>query len=517
MRVYETICACATLPGTGAIAVIRVSGDDAIAIADKVVSLRNGRLADVASNSVRFGSVPGIDDVLVSIFRNPHSYTGEDSVEISCHASSYVIEQILFRLIENGARPAGPGEFTQRAFVNGKMDLSQAEAVADMIAAEDASAHRLALNQLKGGVSNEISEMRGKLLDMTSLMELELDFSEEDVEFADRSQLSSLLEEVSAHVKRLKESFRLGNALKNGVPVCIAGAANTGKSTLLNALLQEERAIVSPIAGTTRDSIEETFVIGGIRFRFIDTAGLRETDDTIESMGIERSMDKIAKADIVIAVVDCQSSSSDVRSQLSLIRERMNGSQNLVVFVNKVDAVSSDSELSTGSGFADLFGSAGSCMKDVIPEGTPVGSCVRDLIHEGAPVGSCMRDVIHEGAPIGSCMRDVIPEGTPVVYGSAKNGIGVDDLKNMLEKVQKDRVSASRSGDTMVSNVRHYNALCSAWEALKLVRAGLDSGISTELVARDLRDVLFHLGSITGDITTDEVLGNIFKKFCIGK
>lgn len=477
MRVYETICACATLPGTGAIAVIRVSGDDAIAIADKVVSLRNGRLADVASNSVRFGSVPGIDDVLVSIFRNPHSYTGEDSVEISCHASSYVIEQILFRLIENGARPAGPGEFTQRAFANGKMDLSQAEAVADMIAAEDASAHRLALNQLKGGVSNEISEMRGKLLDMTSLMELELDFSEEDVEFADRSQLSSLLEEVSAHVKRLKESFRLGNALKNGVPVCIAGAANTGKSTLLNALLQEERAIVSPIAGTTRDSIEETFVIGGIRFRFIDTAGLRETDDTIESMGIERSMDKIAKADIVIAVADCQAASSDVQAQLSLIRERMNGSQNLVVFVNKVDMI-------PGAGLDPA------CSDDSGP-----------LV----------------AGPIESVIKEMIPEGSPVIYGSAKNGLAVDDLKNMLEKLQKDRVSASRSGDTMVSNVRHYNALCSAWEALKLVRAGLDSGTSTELVARDLRDVLYHLGSITGEISTDEVLGNIFKKFCIGK
>lgn len=477
MRVYETICACATLPGTGAIAVIRVSGDDAIAIADKVVSLRNGRLADVASNSVRFGSVPGIDDVLVSIFRNPHSYTGEDSVEISCHASSYVIEQILFRLIENGARPAGPGEFTQRAFVNGKMDLSQAEAVADMIAAEDESAHRLALNQLKGGVSNEISEMRGKLLDMTSLMELELDFSEEDVEFADRSQLSSLLEEVSAHVKRLKESFRLGNALKNGVPVCIAGAANTGKSTLLNALLQEERAIVSPIAGTTRDSIEETFVIGGIRFRFIDTAGLRETDDTIESMGIERSMDKIAKADIVIAVADCQAASSDVQAQLSLIRERMNGSQNLVVFVNKVDMI-------PGVGL------------------DPACSVDSELLVAG---------------PIESVIKEMIPEGSPVIYGSAKNGLGTDDLKNILEKIQKDRVSSSRSGDTMVSNVRHYNALCSAWEALKLVRAGLDSGTSTELVARDLRDVLYHLGSITGEISTDEVLGNIFKKFCIGK
>lgn len=477
MRVYETICACATLPGTGAIAVIRVSGDDAIAIADKVVSLRNGRLADVASNSVRFGSVPGIDDVLVSIFRNPHSYTGEDSVEISCHASSYVIEQILFRLIENGARPAGPGEFTQRAFVNGKMDLSQAEAVADMIAAEDASAHRLALNQLKGGVSNEISEMRGKLLDMTSLMELELDFSEEDVEFADRSQLSSLLEEVSAHVKRLKESFRLGNALKNGVPVCIAGAANTGKSTLLNALLQEERAIVSPIAGTTRDSIEETFVIDGIRFRFIDTAGLRETDDTIESMGIERSMDKIAKADIVIAVADCQAASSDVQAQLSLIRERMNGSQNLVVFVNKVDMI-------PGAGLDPA------CSDDSGP-----------LV----------------AGPIESVIKEMIPDGTPIIYGSAMNGLAVDDLKNMLEKLQKDRVSASRSGDTMVSNVRHYNALCSAWEALKLVRAGLDSGTSTELVARDLRDVLYHLGSITGEISTDEVLGNIFKKFCIGK
>lgn len=483
MKVNDTICACATLPGTGAIAIVRVSGDDSLAIADKVVTLKKGVLADAASNSVRFGTVDGLDDVLVSVFRNPHSYTGEDSVEISCHASSYIVEQILFRLVENGARPAGPGEFTQRAFVNGKMDLSQAEAVADMIAAEDASAHRLALNQLKGGVSNEISEMRSQLLDMASLMELELDFSEEDVEFADRSRLSSLLEEVSTHVKRLKDSFRLGNALKNGVPVCIAGAANTGKSTLLNSLLQEERAIVSPIAGTTRDSIEETFVIGGIRFRFIDTAGLRETDDTVESIGIERSMEKIAKADIVIAVLDCQASLSDIQSQLSLILERMNGSQNLVVFVNKVDSVSTDSEmgvpfdseLCAGSGVADHFG------------------------------------------PICSCIGDVIPEGAPVIYGSAKNGLGIDELKNRLEKIQKDRVSTSRSGDTLVSNVRHYNALCSAWEALKLVRAGLDSGTSTELVARDLRDVLFHLGSITGDITTDEVLGNIFKKFCIGK
>ncbi len=512
MKVNDTICACATLPGTGAIAIIRVSGDDSLAIADKVVTLRKGVLADVASNSVRFGTVEGLDDVLVSVFRNPHSYTGEDSVEISCHASSYIVEQILFRLVENGARPAGPGEFTQRAFVNGKMDLSQAEAVADMIAAEDASAHRLALNQLKGGVSNEIAEMRGQLLDMTSLMELELDFSEEDVEFADRSQLSSLLEEVSAHVKRLKESFRLGNALKNGVPVCIAGAANTGKSTLLNALLQEERAIVSPIAGTTRDSIEETFVIGGIRFRFIDTAGLRETDDTVESMGIERSMDKISKADIVVAVVDCKSSQADIRVQLGMIRESMNPLQNLVVFVNKVDEAGSGSGF--GSGLDDVSGSgSGSGLDDVSGTGSGIGSRLDVLTDSG------LGDVSGSGSGFGLDLivdPDLL-EDASVIFGAAKLGVGVDELRKKLETIQKERVSASRTGDAMVSNVRHYNALCSAWEALKLVRAGLDSGTSTELVARDLRDVLYHLGSITGEISTDEVLGNIFRKFCIGK
>ncbi|MBP5740148.1 MAG: tRNA uridine-5-carboxymethylaminomethyl(34) synthesis GTPase MnmE, partial [Bacteroidales bacterium] len=293
MRFEDTIVAPATIPGTGAISIIRVSGPDALALSDKVVHLRNGSIASSKGYTIHYGDVTledgsRLDDVLVSVFRNPHSYTGEDSVEISCHASRYIVEQLLSLLCRAGARMAGPGEFTQRAFVNGKMDLAQAEAVADVIAAQSAAAHKVAYSQMRGHFSKELEQMSDELVDMTSLLELELDFSEEEVEFADRSKLNSLLEGLLAHVSRLIDSFRLGNAIKNGVPVAIVGAANSGKSTLLNALLGEDRAIVSDIAGTTRDSIEETLNIDGILFRFIDTAGIRETGETIEKIGIDR-------------------------------------------------------------------------------------------------------------------------------------------------------------------------------------------------------------------------------------
>ena len=301
MNIAKTICAPATSVGSGAVSMIRVSGPDALAIADRVVHFRQGSCASSAGYTLKFGTVPDVDDVLVSIFRAPHSYTGEDSVEISCHASPYVVERLLQMLCGAGAVPAEPGEFTRRAFTNGKMDLSQAEAVADLIASSSEASHHVAMHQLKGGISTELQQLRSQLVDITSLMELELDFSEEEVEFADRNQLISLLDSALSHLRRLTDSFRLGNAIKRGVPVAIVGATNTGKSTLLNALLGEDRAIVSPVAGTTRDTVEELFNIDGIAFRLIDTAGIRETSDEIENIGIDRTFEKLMLADSVIA------------------------------------------------------------------------------------------------------------------------------------------------------------------------------------------------------------------------
>ena len=450
----DTICAPATSTGTGAISIIRVSGPDSLAIADKVIHFRKGDAASSAGYTLKFGSIltpsgETLDDVLVSIFRAPHSYTGEDGLEISCHASQYIVNQILAMLIDAGCRSAGPGEFTRRAFVNGKMDLAQAEAVADVISSSSEAMHRVAMNQLKGGYSAELGEMRAQMLELAALMELELDFSEEEVNFADRSRLAGLLDAAITRVSSLSDTFRTGNALKNGVPTVIAGAANSGKSTLLNALLGEDRAIVSDIPGTTRDTIEETMNVGGIIFRFIDTAGLRETSDTIEKMGIERSLASIGSASVVIGVVDGSLPVERQAEDADMIRQAAEG-KDLIMVCNKSDAA--------------------------------------------VQVDRSLNDAIRI---------------------SALKKEGIDTIRERLLELERSRFS--EHGANMVTNLRHYEALRRSLSALQNVRTGLDAMIPTDLLAEDLRMAIAEIGSVTGEISTDEVLGEIFKRFCIGK
>lgn len=474
----DTIVAPATVPGTGAISVIRLSGPSALQVADGVVRLRKGDIVSAAGYSLHYGTVMDggevLDDVVVSVFRAPHSYTGEDSVEISCHASAYIAERLICLLSEAGARPAEPGEFTRRAFVNGRMDLAQAEAVADVISASSEAAHRVAMNQLRGGISTELAQMRSQLLELTSLMELELDFSEEDVEFADRRRLTKLVDGVQERISRLTASFRLGNAIKRGVPVAIIGAANTGKSTLLNALLGEDRAIVSPVAGTTRDTVEESFNIGGIQFLLIDTAGIRDTADEVESMGISRTLLRLSQADVVLGVLDAsQGVESVVSGAQSIVSKVDLLHQKLILVLNKMDIAKSDeSELILG------------VNKNVIEFNNIVSSACNQI---------------------------------DIVCICAKSAGGVENVKNLIFSSQKSRLGEASATSVLVSNARHYNALCSASNALSLVSSGLASHSPSDLVAQDLREALYYLGTITGEITTDEVLGNIFERFCIGK
>ena len=446
----DTICAPATSVGTGAISIIRVSGPGTFGIVDAVGEFSKGSASEASGYSVSYGNIPEVDEVLVSIFRAPHSYTGEDSAEISCHASGFIVSRIMELLIAAGARSAEPGEFTRRAFVNGKMDLAQAEAVADMISAGSEAAHRVALNQLKGKYSSELKVLRDQLVQLASLMELELDFSEEEVEFADRSRLRALLDETSAHVQRLCESFRAGNAIKSGVPVAIVGAVNAGKSTLLNALLGEDRAIVSDIPGTTRDTVEEVLTLGGVQFRFIDTAGIRESSDTIEKIGIERSLQSLSKAELVLGVLDGCALPEELLKAYEAIAGKVSPSQTLIMLRNKVDVCTA-----------------------------------------------------------------VAPEGLDLMDISAKTGKGIDELKS---RITTSYSLAAVSGDaTLVTNLRHYEALSRARADLAAVRSGLDAGIPTDLLAEDLRSAIRELGSIFGGIAPDEVLGSIFSKFCIGK
>ena len=495
IRNEDTICAPATVPGTGAISVIRVSGPEALSIADKVVTCRKGNISESKGYSLKYGIIYDVinncnsndynsdkntvDEVLVSIFRAPHSYTGENSVEISCHASSYIVSTILNLLYEAGARAAEPGEFTQRAYLNGKMDLAQAEAVADVIASQNAAAHRVAFKQMKGGFSSELKGMRNELLELVSLMELELDFSEEEVEFADRSQLDTLLDQIIAHVSRLIDSFRLGNAIKNGVPVAIAGATNTGKSTLLNALLGEDRAIVSDVHGTTRDTIEETLNIDGILFRFIDTAGLRETTETVEKIGIERTFRKIGEASIVLGMIDL---TRDFDSTCETIREIISkvnfDEQILAILLNKTDISEVNKKVILYNYIVSLLESEG-------------------ISYNLAETG------LNSDAKV-----QIIPI-------SAKNGTGLEILRTHLASTQHDLMADSDT--TLVTNQRHAQALSDARTSLLRVRDGLASGIPTDLAAQDIREAIYHLGSIVGEISTDEVLGNIFRNFCIGK
>ncbi|MFN5786830.1 MAG: tRNA uridine-5-carboxymethylaminomethyl(34) synthesis GTPase MnmE [Flavobacteriia bacterium] len=450
----DTICAIATPNGLGAISVIRLSGKESLKIIQAVFSKD---LSDKASHTVHFGNFLSgqnviIDEVLVTVFQQGKSFTGEESIEISCHASPYIQQQILKTLMEQGCRLAEPGEFTMRAFINGKMDLSQAEAVADLIASQSKSAHDIALKQLKGGFSSELKELREKLIHFASLVELELDFAEEDVEFADRKELKQLVIDVLAYIQRLARSFELGNAIKNGVPVAIVGAPNTGKSTLLNQLLGEDRAIVSNIAGTTRDVIEETLNIDGILFRLIDTAGIRENAEEIEAMGIERSKEKIRQAAVVLCMADStvDGSLEEVLQWAQEIRETY-PDKKVLVLANKADMNS-----------------------------------------------------IHTARSL-SGVEEI----------SAKEGKGIDELKKEL--VAQVVGDFSLANDTIVSNARHYDALRRTAESLEKARFGLENNITADFVAMDIRQAMYDLGTITGDISTDDLLGNIFSKFCIGK
>lgn len=463
----DTICAIATPHGMGAIATIRVSGSKAFPIVSQLFE-QHGKPFDMTklvSHKAYFGQIVNngamLDEVLVTFFKGPHSFTGEDSAEISAHGSVYVQQKLLQVLIAKGCRMAAAGEFTRRAFVNRKFDLAQAEAIADLISSESEAAHRVAINQLKGGFSKELQVLRSKLLEMTSLIELELDFSEEDVEFADRKQLKALLQETLDKVNKLKDSFRLGNAIKNGIPVAIVGQTNTGKSTLLNALLGEDRAIVSDIAGTTRDTIEETLNINGILYRFIDTAGLRNTDETIEKIGIERSYKKITEASIIIGMLDATTDYLSMLSSANEIRSKVDFEhQQLVLCINKVDTLADQGEVLLGQ--------------------------------------------IRQGLD---------DDDVQIICLSAKHKFGLNDLYNTLKHSQP----LAYPDATLVTNVRHFEALSHASESLKSVQQGLEMNIPTDLISQDLREALFHLGSITGEITTDEVLGSIFSRFCIGK
>lgn len=484
IRNEDTICAPATVPGTGAISVIRVSGPEALTIADKVISCKKGSISEAGGYTIKFGTVHDatgavLDEVLVSVFRAPHSYTGENSVEISCHASSYIVASLMDMLYAAGARAAEPGEFTQRAFLNGKMDLAQAEAVADVIASQNAAAHRIAFKQMKGGFSSELRGMRSELLELVSLMELELDFSEEEVEFADRTRLDSLLYALIEHTTRLIDSFKLGNAIKNGVPVAIAGATNTGKSTLLNALLGEDRAIVSDVHGTTRDTVEETLNIDGILFRFIDTAGLRETSEIVEKIGIERTFKKITEASIVLGMIDL---TRDFESTCETIREIIEkvdfDTQKLVLVLNKTDICPVNKNVSI------------------------INYIVSQL--DNKDITSSIQN-----------SNEISDFDAPIIPISAKTGSGIDILRSVLAASQHNLLADSDT--TLVTNQRHIQALADSRASLLRVRDGLLAGLPTDLAAQDIREAIYYLGSIVGEISTDEVLGNIFRNFCIGK
>ena len=461
MMKKDNICALATASGMGAIAVIRVSGPNAIALCTPLFkSVKEGKsLLNQKTHTIHLGTIIDgtqlVDEVLVSVFKGPNSYTGENIVEISCHGSNYIQQQILQLLIKNGCRTAEPGEFTFRAFMNGKMDLSQAEAVADLISSSNEKSHDLALSQMRGGFSSEIQALRKELIKFASLIELELDFSTEDVEFADRKELDGLLNKLKMVLRKLVDSFALGNVLKNGIPVAIVGEPNVGKSTLLNALLNEDRAIVSEIAGTTRDTIEDELVIDGMSFRFIDTAGIRETNDTIESIGIEKTFEKIKQAKVVLYLFDASTANSEmVHVEMLKLEEHTNGKQ-LIAVANKLDK-------------GDLHS---------------IESSFGDLPN--------------------------------VLFISAKHKNNVERLKELLtEKVKQGLLN---NDDVIISNSRHFEALTKALEHVVIVQEGLGIGVSGDLLAIDIRQSLHHLGEVTGEITTDDLLDSIFRDFCIGK
>lgn len=462
-----TIAAIATSPGVGAIAIIRISGKDAINICEKIfVPTKRGKiLSNQPAYTIHHGKIVDndkiVDQVLVSLFKSPNSYTGEDTIEISCHGSTLVQQQILELLIENGATYAQPGEFTLRAFLNGKLDLSQAEAVADLISSSSEAARRVAIDQMRGGFSVQLKYLRDQLLQFISLIELELDFSEEDVEFANREQLKALVDDIYNHTLKLLESFKYGNVIKAGVPVTIAGKPNVGKSTLLNRLLNDERAIVSDIAGTTRDTIEDTVNLNGIKYRFVDTAGLRDTSDTIEALGIERTYIKISQALIVLMLIDARESTDELIESVSEVHHKLRDNQRMIILLNKADLAEPDHLSSVEMTLHSRFSNA------------------------------------------------------KTIALSAKHGTNFDQLENEL--VAEFSPALSNSDAVVVTNARHYESLLKAKDNLERVSEGLRNSIPTDLLAMDIRQVLHFIGEITGEITTDEILGSIFSKFCIGK
>jgi len=458
----DTIVALATASGAGAIAIIRLSGSEAIFfVENQFKSVSGKKLCDQKTHTIHLGHIIDgnrtIDEVLVSIFKNPNSYTGEDVVEISCHGSIYIQQEIIQLFLRQGCRMADAGEFTLRAFLNGKLDLSQAEAVADLIASDNEAAHQIAMQQMRGGFSSEIAKLREELMNFASLIELELDFAEEDVEFANRKQFKDLIERISFVLKRLIDSFAVGNVIKNGIPVAIVGEPNVGKSTLLNALLNEERAIVSDIAGTTRDTIEDELVIDGIGFRFIDTAGIRETKDVVESIGIQKTFEKIEQAQVVILLFSDEVFKTE-HNRLKIEIEKIKNKfplKPLIIVANKIDKLDDD-ELNI--------------LKSIF-----------ESIH----------------------------------LLSAKSGIGVEELKSKL--IGFVNTGALKNNETIVTNTRHYDSLLKAFEEISKVKSGLETNLSGDLLAIDIRQALYHFGEITGEITSDDLLGNIFANFCIGK
>ena len=596
MNFSDTVCSPATSVGTGAVSMVRVSGPDCLAIVDKVVRFRSGSASESRGYTLKYGEIPDVDEVVAGIYRAPHSYTGEDSVELCCHASAYIVGRILELLTEAGCRLAEAGEFTRRAFVNGKMDLAQAEAVTDVIASGSEVQHRVAMNQLRGGYSEELGKIRAELLEMTSLMELELDFSEEEVEFADRGRLAALLDDAISRCTALAGSFRVGNAIRNGVPVAIVGAPNSGKSTLLNALLHDERAIVSDVPGTTRDTVEETCVIGGVLFRFIDTAGIRETADKVERLGIERSFSKAAEAEVVLGMVDawdafgcgCGAAScvdsvdgggahaggavsgnaggavsgdasgdaggavsgdagggtglsptesagddkvgaeglsdsndsapgnpDDDSTVFRQIRKLVGmvdlNKQKLVLLMNKSDKVLENSDAAGFYASPEEFSGA-------TPEGSSKPHCDGTDFYAynsaSARRFSGGTESNKNVTTINKFVKSLVSENDApeVLWISAKRGFGLEELRNLLASM----VGKASADGVLVTNARHAAALRDAAASLRAVRSGLGT-LTTDLLAEDLRSALASLGSITGEITTDEVLGEIFRGFCVGK
>ncbi|MFK7059870.1 tRNA uridine-5-carboxymethylaminomethyl(34) synthesis GTPase MnmE [Flavobacterium oreochromis] len=472
----DTIVALATPSGAGAVALIRISGKEAINIANQSFkSIKNKDLTKQKSHTLHLGHIVDgekiLDQVLVSIFKGPHSYTGENTIEISCHGSTFIQQQIIQLFLRKGCRIAQAGEFTLRSFLNGKMDLSQAEAVADLIASDNEASHQIAMQQMRGGFSNELAKLREELLNFASLIELELDFAEEDVEFADRSQFIDLLNRIEFVLKRLIDSFAVGNVIKNGIPVAIVGEPNVGKSTLLNALLNEERAIVSDIAGTTRDTIEDELVINGIGFRFIDTAGIRETQDVVESIGIQKTFEKIEQAQVVLLLVDGSKLIVDGSSPIKIEIEKIKNKyplKPLVIIINK---------------------------KDIIAQEMITQFQVELATNNQQPTTNNQQ--------------------LTTLFISAKNKEGIEELKNTL--LSFVNTGALRNNETIITNTRHYDSLLKALEEIQKVQWGMQQNLSSDLMAIDIRQALYYFGEITGEVTNDELLGNIFANFCIGK